>query len=75
MIDILAGGYIDYNTGNTDNILEYDITGDSYTQIGTMTRPGNGTPSLWCSIGTSQIGASKCILIEIACVVRGSKRV
>ena len=38
MIDILAGGYIDYNTGNTDNILEYDITGDSYTQIGTMTQ-------------------------------------
>ena len=34
-LTILAGGF---NTGLDDTILEYDTTGDSYTQIGTMTQ-------------------------------------
>ena len=34
IIVILAGGFDGSNSHNT--ILEYDITGDSYTQIGTM---------------------------------------
>ena len=33
---ILAGGYIGSHDVNSDTILEYDIIGNSYTQIGTM---------------------------------------
>ena len=34
MLTILAGGWDGDNV--LDTILEYDITGDSYTEIGTM---------------------------------------
>ena len=34
-LKIIAGGY--YNGANLNTILEYDITGDSYTEIGSMT--------------------------------------
>ena len=33
---ILAGGYIGSHDVNSDTILDYDITGNTYTQIGTM---------------------------------------